>query len=313
MIMKLIDALGNEYALPDGFGIAELAPPSFALSMQQVIGRHGASVEPGLGACAVRDISIQGKLYDKTLIEAGTLQAARADAMSDYYALMGWLFNAQQLGPVRIYRETDIIVDPAGVGYDAALAPLGYYLEGYLTSASAPTSWGTFGNAVLDVVLRFACPRPYWQGHNNATSEAGTVGDSTSITKAFAVLGSVPARPQFILYSAAGLAVETGKNITLTVGALSVAWNGTIPAASYLVFDCATGQVFTSAALPAAGRIDWDGASASNEASGLTDTADWAALQWAFATGAYSLAVSSNMVAAASLTAHIRFSNEYYG
>ena len=315
MVMKLVDALGNEYALPAGFGLAELSPPAFSLAMQQVLGRHGAAVEPGLGALAVREIQIQGKLMDKDLIDAGSLQAARAAAMADYYALIGFLSNARQAGPVRIYRETGIVVDPAAVGYDADLAPLGYYLEGYLTGGTATPSWGSFGNGIIDVTLRLTCTRPSWQGHFNASSVSGTAGVGSTIEVPFSVLGTVPARPQLILYSAAGLTVGTGKKITLTIGSLSIAWNGSITAGHYLVFDCETGAIYnTTAALPAAARAQWSGASADNEITGVAaaDLAEWASISWEFATGDHTLVVSSDD-STASLTAKVYFSNEYYG
>ena len=314
MQVKLVDAEGTELTLPEGFGITDLSPTEVSLAIQSIIGRNGSSIEPVLSAAGAKNLVIKGRLMDKDLIDAGSFQAARAAVLEDYFEILGFLNNARNLGAVKIYRESGVVVDPAAEGYDADLAPLGYHLLGYYKGGSAPTYWGGFGNAILDLTLNFTCPRPFWQGYFNIGSTAGNVGGGgAALSVPFSVVGSVPARPQIVLYSAAGLSVETGKKVTLSIGSLSLDWTGSIPAAGYVVFDCASGQAFSSEAMPAEGAVVWDGDTTTNKAAGLLDTSDWASRQWAFPTGDYALSVSSDQTAAAAITAYIRFSNEYYG
>lgn len=313
MLVKLIDALDNEYTFPDGFGLQELAPSPVSLALSKVIGRNGGAVDIGASSLAEKSVVIKGKIMDATLLDAGQLQAARASAMADYYEIQGFVNNARQYGPIRIYRETGIVIDPTDEDYDADLAPLGYCLLGYYVGGSAPPFWGAFGHAPIDLTLQFTCPRPYWQGHFNDSSATGALGTGSPLSVPFTVLGTVPASPQIVLYSAAGLSVPADKSITLTIGTLEVEWTGDIPAAGYIVFDCESGQVFSASAMSAAGRIEWTGTPTTNKASGLLDTDDWSIRQWDFATGAHELVVSSDMESPANITAHVRFANEYYG
>lgn len=314
MQMKFVDADGNELLLPESFGFQELAPSSLNIAMQKVIGRHGGIVETGLSSFAEKVVLVKGRIMDCALLEEREYQAARASALSDYYEIMGFIVNALGKGPMKIYRENGIIINPSDAEYDADLAPLGYYIEGYLSSGVSTPIWGGAGNSVIDVSMTFTCPRPFWQGYFNTSSTAGNVGGGgAALSVPFSVVGSVPARPQIVLYSAAGLSVETGKKVTLSIGSLSLDWTGSIPAAGYVIFDCATGQVFSSTALGATGFVKWTGDSATNKASGLLDTNDWAANRWEFATGSHTLVITSDMVSGAGLTAHVRFSNEYYG
>lgn len=314
MQMKFVDYDGNELLLPDGFGIQELAPSTVSVALQRIIGRHGGFVESGISSVGEKMVVVKGRIMDCELLEAKSYQAARASALTTYYSIMGFLAAALRNGPVKIYKEDGIIVDPNHAEYDADLAPLGYYIEGYLSGGTSTPIWGGAGNAVIDVTISFVCANPFWQGYLNVSSTAGNIGGGgAALVVPFSVLGSVPARPQLVLYSAAGLSVETGKKITLSIGSLSLDWTGSIPAAGYVVFDCASGQAFSSEAMPAEGAIEWDGATATNKAAGLLDTDDWASRQWSFPTGDYALSVSSNQTAAAAITAYVRFRNEYYG
>lgn len=313
MLVKFIDAMENELTLPDGFGFQELAPSPVSLALSKLIGRNGGVVDVGASSVVEKSVIVKGKIMDADLLDAGQLQAARASAMTLYYQIQGFVNNARQYGPIKIYRETGIVIDPDDEGYDADLAPLGYYLLGYYTGGSGTPHWGGFGNSVIDMTLRFTCPSPHWQGHFTDANASGPLGEGSPLSVPFAVLGSVPATPQIVLYSAAGLSVPADKSINLKVGTIEVEWTGDIAAGGYLVFDCASGQVYSSAAMPAEGSIEWNGSPTTNKASGLLDTDDWATRKWAFATGAHTLVVSSDMASPATITAHVRFTNEYYG
>jgi len=313
MLVKFIDAMENELTLPDGFGFQELAPSPVSLALSRLIGRNGGVVDVGASSVVEKSVIVKGKIMDADLLDAGQLQAARASAMTLYYQIQGFVNNARQYGPIKIYRETGIVIDPDDEGYDADLAPLGYYLLGYYTGGSGTPHWGGFGHAPIDLQMQFTCPRPFWQGHFEDANATGALGTGSPLSVPFTVLGTVPATPQIVLYSAAGLSVPADKGITLKVGTIEVTWTGDIPAGGYIVFDCESGQVFSSSAMAATGRIEWSGTSTTNKASGLLDTSDWAIRQWAFVAGAHELVVSSDMASPASITAHVRFTNEYYG
>ena len=314
MLIKLVDAQENELTLPDGFGLQGLAPSPVSLAILQLIGRDGGYVDKSLSSMGQKEVIIKGKLMEADLLEAQETQAARATSLALYMQIHGFVNNARQYGPIKIYRESDIVIDPNDENYDATLAPLGYYLLGYYSGGGEATPvWGGFGNSVIDMTLRFTCPSPHWQGHFTDANASGPLGEGSPLSVPFAVLGSVPATPQIVLYSAAGLSVPADKSINLKVGTIEVEWTGDIAAGGYLVFDCASGQVYSSAAMPAEGSIEWNGSPTTNKASGLLDTDDWATRKWAFATGAHTLVVSSDMASPATITAHVRFTNEYYG
>lgn len=313
MQMKLVDVHDNEMLLPPGCGLQEISPADLSLAMQNVLGRDGSVVEPQQSALGPKRVRIVGKLMDAKLINSGKLKEARAASLSAYLQIVGFFNNARLLGPVCIYRESGIVIDPAHPDYDAALAPLGYCLQGYAVGGTATPLWGGFGNAIIDLSIQLTCPRPFWQGHFSGAWSTGLVGDGHTLAAQFDVLGTVPASPQVVLYSAAGLSIPADKSITLKIGTLEVEWTGEIPAGSYVVFDCETGQVFLTAALLDGKKADWDGNPVTNKAPGLLNATDWATKKWRFSSGSHEVVVLSDMVNSTILTAHIRFANEYYG
>lgn len=316
MRVKLVASSGEEYILPDGFMVKQLPRLDTGTTVTPVLGKDGGVLDTSSASLSPKEIEITGRLMDPDLLEAENLQGARGSAISQYFEIMAFSSKARYQNPMRIFREADIVIDPSAPGYDAALEPLGYYLNGYFKGGSTGSLFGeNAGGGVVDVLLRFIVPNPLWHGLTHTVKQDGQVGNGQSIGMTFTNGGTADCYPVLIIQPSENMDLGPNEKVSLTIdGVATVSWAGSVGKNIPLIFDTASKQVYMAPGLPAEGELPvWMKGISTNAASGLVDMDGWASREWLFSPGVHSLLVSSNAATAVDVSVEVRFTDRYFG
>lgn len=205
MRVKLVNALGQEYLLPETLAI-EGYPEETDLPGVRIQGRPGRLLDRSTASMNSRQVRVSGSIEGISRADAESLRAAIAAFLN-------------RNNPLRLYADEEttryLVVDKKSIDHS--------YKVGY------------FGGRLFSLAITFEAADPYFHETVHYAQRALTQQPGVPFPFALDGYGTVSVSPVILI---SGLNGASLANPQVTMGGITVKYVGSVPANQYLVVDC---------------------------------------------------------------------------